>query len=91
MFGSSAQLPYSAHATATSPSNTSAACALPSRTSRSLSSRLLSRSNVFSSCIVWKYVHQQPPKTPLWRSTRSAKASHVSGVSARTVSPSVEP
>src|SRR3954454_9492328 len=91
MFGSSVELPYSAHPTAVSPSNTSPAWARPSRTSRSLRSRLLRVSNVFSSCMVWKYVHQHPPNTTLWRSTRASNASHVSAVRARIESPSVEP
>src|SRR3954454_9423666 len=84
MFFSSCGSPNWHHATATSPSKTSAAWALPSRTSRSFNARLASYENSFSAWKVWNHVHQQPPHTPLCRSARSANASHVSGVRGRT-------
>ena len=65
MFGSSAQDPNSAQPTASVAVEDQRGVRPPSRTSRSLSSRLLSASKVFSVCIVWNHVHQQPPKTPL--------------------------
>src|SRR3954454_12447607 len=85
MFFSSPGSPNWHHATATSPSKTSAAWALPSRTSRSFNARLASYENSFSAWKVWNHVHQHPPHTPLCRSARSANASHVSGVRGRTV------
>src|SRR6476646_10503112 len=85
MFFSSSGLPNWHHATATSPSKTSAAWARPSRTSRSFSARLASYENSFSAWKVWNHVHQHPPHTPLCRSARSAKASQVAGASGRTV------
>src|SRR4051794_35900721 len=86
MFGSSSGAPYWHQPTAVSPSKTNAACALPSRTSCSLSARLPSTVYVFSAVKVWKYVHQHPPHTPLCRSTRSANAPHVSAASGLIVS-----
>src|SRR6185503_1661375 len=85
MFGSSSGAPYWHHATARSPSNTSAACARRSSTSRCLRARLSSALRVFSSFMVWNHVHQHPPHTPLCRSARAAKSSHVSGPSGLTV------
>src|SRR5215471_9886976 len=85
MFGSSAGGPYSHHATATSPSHTSAACARPSRTRCSLRARLPSAPGGFSADRGWNHVHQQPPHTPLCLAASAAKASHVSGPSGLTV------
>ena len=89
MFGSSAGEPYWHQATASSPCMTNAAWARPQRTRRSLSARLASASYVFSAAIVWKYVHQHPPKTPLCRSIKAAYAAHVSGPRASTRSSSL--
>jgi hypothetical protein len=85
MFGSSLGEPNCAHAIASSPSNTNAACAPPSLTSRFLSAWFPSAVNVFSAWNVWNHVHQQPPNTPLCRSTRRENASQVSGPSGSTL------
>src|SRR5215208_7061255 len=58
MFGSSAGLPYWHHATASSPSKTSAACARSSSTSCFLRARLPSAVNVFSA---WKVLEPRAP------------------------------
>jgi len=39
----------------------------------------------FSAQSGWNFVHQQPANIPLFRSTRAAKSSNVSGVSALIV------
>src|SRR6476661_8978261 len=89
MLGSSSGGPYWHQATASSPGRTTAACARSQWTSRSLRARLESASYVFSPAMVWKYVHQHPPNTPLCRSMRAAYAAHVSGPRASTLSSSV--
>src|SRR5436190_1274239 len=82
MFGSSSGEPYWAHATAASPSSTSAAWALPSRTRRSFQGRPFSPSGLPTR--EWNHVHQQPPNPiPLCFSARRANASHVDASSAR--------
>src|SRR3954453_7262122 len=76
MFGSAAGEPYWHQATASSPSKTSAACPLPSRTRRSFQGRPFSPSGLPTR--EWNQVHQQPPNPmPLCFSARRAKASHV--------------
>src|SRR5262245_64362428 len=76
MFVSSSGEPNWHHATASSPSKTSAACAIPSRTRRSFHGRPISPSGLPSR--EWNHVHQQPPKPiPLCFSARRANASHV--------------
>src|SRR5262245_63604488 len=82
MFVSSSGEPNWHHATASSPSKTSAACAFPSRTRRSFQGRPFSPSGLPSR--EWNHVHQQPPNPhPLCFSTRAAKACHVEASSAR--------
>jgi hypothetical protein len=56
-----------------------------------LSAQLPSALNAFSACMVWNQVHQHPPNTPLCRSTRSANASQVSGLSGLIVYSLVAP
>src|SRR5512133_3941555 len=81
MFGSSSGVPYWHQATASSPSKTRAACALPSRTRRSFQGRPFSPSGLPTR--EWNHVHQQPPNPmPLCFSARSAKASQVEASSA---------
>src|ERR1700747_2469483 len=64
-----------------SPSNTRAACAVPARTRASFRSRLGGAVPLLSS---WNPMHQQPPKTPLLRSTSAANAGQVDSSSALT-------
>src|SRR5215471_5903357 len=81
MLGSSSGVPYWHHATASSPSKTRAACALPSRTRRSFQGRPFSPSGLPSR--EWNHVHQQPPNPhPLCLSSSRAYASHVDASSA---------
>src|SRR6185503_17855857 len=76
MFGSSPGVPYWHQATASSPSKTSAACSIPSRTRRSFHGRPFSPSGLPSR--EWNQVHQQPPNPmPLCFSARRSNASHV--------------
>src|SRR3954462_4838046 len=56
------------------PSKTRAACAVPARTRANFRSRLGGTVPRLSS---WNPMHQQPPKTPLLRSTSSANAGQV--------------
>ena len=63
--------------TQSSPSNTSAACAVPDRTRSRFHSRLSSPCADLSPPSGWKAMHQQPPKIPLLCSTRAANAAHV--------------
>jgi hypothetical protein len=65
-----------------SPSNTRAACAVPARTRASFRSRLGGTVPLLSS---WNPMHQQPPKTPLLRSTNAANAGQVDSSNALTV------
>src|SRR5215471_664717 len=81
MFGSSSGVPYWAQATASSPSKTRAARAVPSRTRRSFQGRPFSPSGLPSR--EWNQVHQQPPNPhPLCLSSSRAYASHVEASSA---------
>src|SRR4051795_9694420 len=92
MSGSSAGVPYSAQAIASSPSSpsrtTSAAWAMPSSTMHFLKARLPSYPGTWSARSGWNLTHQHPPKMPLCRSTSAAKRFHVSGASGLIV---VEP
>src|SRR5262249_28435401 len=81
MFGSSAGVPYWHQATASSPSKTRAACALPSRTRRSFQGRPFSPSGLPSR--EWNHVHQQPPNPhPLCLSSSRSSAFQVEASSA---------
>ena len=83
--GSSSVGPNWHQPTQASPSKTSAACARPSRTRASFSARFCATVLWRPTPSAWKPMHQQPPQTPLCRSTRSAKSGHVDSSSGLTV------
>src|SRR4029453_3437717 len=81
MSGSLSGVPDSPQPPPPAPSKTKAACALPSRTRRSLYARLPSGLLLLSAQAGWNHVHQQPPHTPLCFSHSLTKAPQVSAPS----------
>ncbi len=65
--------------------DSAAAWAVPARTRSSFCLRFSSGVVSLPTPLGWKPMHQQPPKTPLFRSTRAANASHVDSSRALTV------
>lgn len=87
MRGTSSGGPNWHQPTQSSPSNTSAACAVPARTRSSFCSRCGCGASRWVVSSGWKPMHQQPPKMPLLASTSAANASHVDRSSALIVNP----
>src|SRR5215472_3543385 len=85
MFGSSDGEPYWHQPTQSSPAYTSVWCTVPFATWRRLASRLPSGVCPVPTPSGWNPMHQQPPQTPLFASTRRAKPSQVAGVSGLVV------